>query len=427
MSTNKITKDQESIDKTDNELRLKMVEFSEHPDIQAQIGEAFYIWKNDPELISDDLTEDKIDDITFEKFFDWFLYDFRLFDTKERVIERFKRIESENLSVDEVSLLESWTQNVYSYFEVIDLKDPSTIRIKDIFTGHKLSVVDKAASKQIKTKDILGARPLKTGRNTYLSGIICVYPSSFKPLIIEFVNKDIKEYKKSVDKSSGIDNYLKDWGYMIGQFIEKTVSKPAYLTPEGDEFIVATAVYELSDPSSALNKISKIKSLVEITGNTQDLLVFSWEKKGRNQITGTLEIEDKRLSITCHTLEMLEKAKNKLEKELKGLLTHIEDKIRKPDNKTHTDIDDDSITNTEIEETPSSKHVTDDLDDYYERWLDTPHPVLNGLTPREAALAKSSRTKLLGLIEELELLYEHAKNRGEPHYDMTNLKKTLGL
>ena len=57
-------------EQAEKELRLKLVEFSEKTEIQAQLGEAFYIWKNDPEFISDDLSEEDVDDVTFEKFCD---------------------------------------------------------------------------------------------------------------------------------------------------------------------------------------------------------------------------------------------------------------------------------------------------------------------------------------------------------------------
>ena len=81
--------EQYKYDEAEKELRVKLVEYSERPEFQAQIGEAFYIWKNDPDMSSEDMTEDQIDDVTFEKFFDWFLYDFKLFDTQDRLIEKY--------------------------------------------------------------------------------------------------------------------------------------------------------------------------------------------------------------------------------------------------------------------------------------------------------------------------------------------------
>ena len=57
-------------DQAEKELRSKMVEYTERPEFQSQMAEAFYIWKNDPDFISEDIDGDKVDDITFEKFFD---------------------------------------------------------------------------------------------------------------------------------------------------------------------------------------------------------------------------------------------------------------------------------------------------------------------------------------------------------------------
>ena len=80
---------QSGIDRAERSLRTKLVDFSYRPEIQSQIGEAFYIWKNDPEAVNEYLDEEDIDDLTFTKFLDWFMYDFKLFNTEKRVIEQF--------------------------------------------------------------------------------------------------------------------------------------------------------------------------------------------------------------------------------------------------------------------------------------------------------------------------------------------------
>jgi len=82
------------IDQAERDLRMKLIDFSNRPEIQAQIGEAFYIWMNDPELSRKEMDEDDIDDLTFTKFLDWFIYDFKLLDTGKRLINRFHEEES---------------------------------------------------------------------------------------------------------------------------------------------------------------------------------------------------------------------------------------------------------------------------------------------------------------------------------------------
>src|SRR5712692_10253968 len=105
-------------DQAERDLKVKLIDFSNRPEIQAQIGEAFYIWMNDPTLSSEEIVEDYINDLTFTKFLDWFIYDFKLLDTGERLIYRFYEEESRNLSDIEKSILDGWTDNLYSFFEV---------------------------------------------------------------------------------------------------------------------------------------------------------------------------------------------------------------------------------------------------------------------------------------------------------------------
>jgi hypothetical protein len=96
---------QYKFEQAERDLRSKLIDFTHRPQIQAQIGEAFYIWKNDPELIQQYYEEEEISDITFTKFFDWFIYDFKLIDIGTSVIELFYEQEADSLSNFEKSIL----------------------------------------------------------------------------------------------------------------------------------------------------------------------------------------------------------------------------------------------------------------------------------------------------------------------------------
>ena len=182
------------IDQTDKELRKKLVDYSERPEIQSQLGEAFYIWKNDPDFTSEDIDEDEIDELTFEKFFDWFLYDFKLIDTEQRVVERFYDQEGSGLSSSEKMLIKDWIGSIHSFFEVKEVVAGEKCLIKDVFTGESLEVLDRSSSKQLKRSDIIAARPIKIGNHYYFSGIVSLYPPAFRNLITEFFDKEFAEY-----------------------------------------------------------------------------------------------------------------------------------------------------------------------------------------------------------------------------------------
>lgn len=60
------------------------------------------------------------------------------------------------------------------------------------------------------------------------------------------------------------------------------------------------------------------------------------------------------------------------------------------------------------------------------RWLDEPHPLLDGQTPREAA-AGESRAEVIRLIRQIENSAERARRRGQPSADVARLRDELGL
>ena len=415
------------IDQTDKELRKKLVDYSERPEIQSQLGEAFYIWKNDPDFTSEDIKEDEVDELTFEKFFDWFLYDFKLIDSEERLAERFYSDEGSELSASEKTLINDWIKSIYSFFEVEEVVPGELCLIKDIFSGKSLEVLDKASSKQIQKSDIIAARPIKIGNQYYFSGIVSLYPPPFRNLITEFFDKEFKEYKKLYGSKKTKLNYLKDWGYQIGAYVEETANNPHFVTPEGHEFIIAIADYSVDQYEKCIKKIEKIASLKEVSNKTEELRVFSWEKIGRNNITGTLEIEKDKLRIECYSIEMLAKAKLKIENQCKGFITHTKDTTKE----LSAFIDKSKSEPKKSKKLPlgvkNKKELDSELDNHYDKWVNTPLGVLGSISPKEAMKTEEGRVKLSSVIDELEAIYEHARKRGEPYYDVSKLRKKLKL
>ena len=418
---------QYKFDQAEKELREKLVDYSERPEMQSQIGEAFYIWKNDPEFTSEDISEEEIDELTFEKLLDWFLYDFKLLDSNERVIERFYIDEGKELSDAEKRLIEDWIKSIYSFFEVEEVLSGEKCVIKDIFTGKVFEISDRASSKQIKRRDIIAARPLKIGNQNYFSGIVSLYPATFKNLITEFFDQEFKEYKKLYGNQKTKSEYLKDWGFQIGYYIEDVANHPHFVTPEGDEFILAIANYFVDKYEQCIKNIEKIKSLKEISDKTEEIRIFSWEKIGRNKITGILEIEKTKLRIECYSIDMLARAKSKIEKECKWFIKHLEDTIKEQD----TFIDRNKSETKKLKKYPlgvkNKKEFDSELDKHYDKWLNMPLEILDGKSPKQALKTKDGRVKLSSMINELEVIYEHARNRGEPYYDVSKLRKKLKL
>lgn len=66
------------------------------------------------------------------------------------------------------------------------------------------------------------------------------------------------------------------------------------------------------------------------------------------------------------------------------------------------------------------------MTDRMRRWVDDPHPQLDGVTPRQAA-SGPRRAKVVRLVPGIENGVDRARRSGEPSADVTWRRRELGL
>jgi len=409
-------------EKIEKDLRNSILEFTERIEIQSQMSEAFHLWKNDSYSISEYSSEDDIDDQTFSKFIDWFVFDFKTFDKKKRVIEEFYDENIDNFEDDEKAVLADWIASYQSYYEIIRIKSGESCVIKDLFTQDEILVYDKIISSNLKTVDIIAARPLKTGDKYFFSGIISVYPIIFKQIIIDYFKKEYDLYIADNNEELSVAGFLKDFGFVIGNYIEDLINHPQLISQEGDEFLVATAKYSINGNKSVLKILNESKELSFIQ-NPLDKSDYYYLKEIEDiEVGANIEIDKEFLTITCNTKNKLQSTRSFIESILGDFITHISDNIKN--------------LNSYIEFSKknkfklpkgfrSRKKFQKSLDDFYADWIDQPLEALNGSTPRQALKSQEGRNKLENILLELEKLYDNARKAGEPYYEVSKLRELL--
>jgi hypothetical protein len=286
-------------------------------------------------------------------------------------------------------------------------------------------VHDNSSSKKLRCSDIIGARPLKTGNNTYFSGVISVYPAAFKKLIIDYFESEFKEYRKYHGLGRDKKDYLRDWGFHISNYTEDLANNPKLITPQGEELVLASATYLIIDTSEVLKKISGLKSIRQMSGPDDEIRIISLQNKDGSEILGSLEIVDDRIRIESYSHSMLNKAKSMIEKTLGRHIEHLEDRTKSPESYIKKAKQEKMKLNKLPPGIRSLKELEKKLDEYYAEWIDQPLHALNGKTPREAAKTSEGRKELDLVLNELESLYKHARMRGEPYIDINRIRKEL--
>lgn len=423
MNREQIYTEQERYERSEKDLKVKLVEFTEKPEIQSQTAEAFYIWKDDPNMIIEFRSEEDIDDHTFTRFMDWFMFDFKTLDRQKRVVQLFYELENENLTENEKELLSDWMNSFQSFFELEEKNDIDCSLI-DIFTGERLVVTDRNASMNAGVSDILFARPLKTGNKYYFSGAISIYPNIFKQTILEYLDQEFEKYKKFAGETKSATHFLRDWGYIVSNRIDDVVKHPQFLTKDGEEFVISTAKYKTMDNDKITQMLNDADKIKEITDSISGFRAFLLENRS-DGYSANIELDEDSFVIKCNSEKKLEKAKAYVEEIVGKAAEHIEDtykelnsflKKNRPEKEKKQDLPSNKIPEDELYR---------ELDIYYDNWIETPHESLGGISPLEAMESDQGKQKLEQVLKELESIYEHARKVGEPYYDIRKLRDKL--
>lgn len=425
---NIIDLNQYKFDQLEKELRVKLTEFTQKQEIHSQIGEAFYIWKNNPDLLPEDLIMDDVDESVFARFFDWFLYDFKLINTGKTVISTFYYENNKDLSKIEKTITKKAQESICSFYILEDIIDDDKCVISDIFTNKKFTILDKSTAAKANRYNILGARILQSDNNLLFSDVITLYPIAFKSLILDFYKKEYKEYKKSSTGKPSTKGFLKDWGYLIFQYLENISKKPRFLNSKGEEFKFSISLYEVLNYKTTLQLLTKTKNLTLINRKDEDLKVFSITSDNNTEIEGLIELDKDMLNLECYSYSTQTKIKELINSKFSKVLKHSKDTIKDLNSLINSDR---ANKNYKIDRLPpgvkNKSEMDTILDEYYNEWLDSPLDILEGKSPNEAATTTKGKKQLHTILTELEGIYETAKNRGEPYYNINILRTKLNL
>jgi len=410
------------------ELRNYLIEFAYNQKLQFQIGEAYYIWKNNPDLLPEDYIYDEIDEITFSKFFDWFIYDFKLFDTAKNIVSTYYDTNKKNISQMESNILKKWGSSVFSYYTVNEISNGNICKITDIFTHKSIEVLDNSTAKKVRPLDILGARILQTESINYFSDVITIYPYAYKSLILDFYHSEFAEFKKSFKYKTTIKQFLKNWGYLIFQFLENISNNPKFLNSQGHEFSFIKSEFELYNYKEVMRLIDKNKYFKQINKQNDDINIYSLSLNKINEINGIIELQKNSLTLECYYINTHNKAKQLLELLFKDNIKYLKDDRKELHSVIINNINSKKYKIDTLP--PGVKNKTEMdliLDNYYEEWLYKPLYSLDGITPIKASISQKYKHRLKTILFELEQLYEIARKRGEPYFDINILRSKLNL
>lgn len=382
------------------------------------------------------------------------------------------------------ALLRGLASSRFSVYEVWEVIPGEEVQLRDIFRGEDMRVRERTASRQLVKWDLVVTRVGNVEDHKEMMGITLLVPRHYLEPLESFVKRTSKEFVRK-KLANGVDDFLQRYGHLVfHQIMHLYMSepRPVAITAEGDEFMLCTATFDVSDVDAVLHMLREHPYMLDegIEGGRRR---FSWflSREMENELRkgehvgpqdksrtfsispktltegqanserelgnvmrslGTLEIQGKRLNFHTNSLPRLEAGKRELQDLLAGVAIHRADSIEDQEAllgeawrkrgrmpgyeapQTH------AIGQRGGESMPKElmeEAFRELAERVYDNWLDEPQPYLGGKTPREAAKTAKGRRLVNRLLQEYENKAERDRMAGKPVYDFSRFRRELDV
>jgi len=346
----------------------------------------------------------------------------------------------------EILFLESLKKFTAGFFRVKEIDSKKFLAtIEDIFTFKTYKIMDKGLSSGAVKHDILGGLIVPYNKNSFVmeGGT----PVVFSPLDKEYIKDTIELFYKNnrkrirVTKEEKFSKFLNLYPIVIYRVVLdhylNLLDKPPpkFMTRDGEELVFSKTFYELSNKNEVKNKLLEIKGF-EISEEDEKEDIITWLNK-KNTILGTIYLSDKKLQFETNSKERLDKWKLKIKNipiefintEYIDYQSILEERLKNP---TPEDEDIKEKKTNDIPEEALKEFALDWWGKYYDEWINQKIPALDNKSPIEAVKIKTSKQKVIDLIDDYEnkMLRDIKRSGGgnmQKYFEPNELRKRLGL
>ncbi|MGE3154356.1 MAG: hypothetical protein AB7G48_17170 [Nitrospiraceae bacterium] len=228
------------------------------------------------------------------------------------------------------------------------------------------------------------------------------------------------------------------WGYAQARYdaLVEAVVQIRYVTPEGQPFLYAMALYEHHEFRFLCDGMAELKGFDPV----QDRTVEKGDK-GKDgkppartwafrtpSLVARITVTPVQLIVECDAPDRLENLKHQLASTF-GYALHFRGETTAPPPRRVTEEELAHADSYQIAVTPDEERdlLRSFLESVYLTWPDVASPALAGQTPRHAAAKPQMRTKVEGLIGHLEADDLARRRTGLVGYDYNRLRSHVGL
>lgn len=443
-------------------LREKITDFAYQPRFGKDFERAIGLYFGKAALRKRTLV---MDEEELPGFQEWFIHDFALPDGR-RLIDRFAEEAGPSLPEAEAKLLAAWRAlNRFRLFEVQSTQPGVGVVVQDLLSGEVLTIHDRSVSRSMRRWMVMLARPHQAMDRVCFTGSSPALTPMYKTDMVEAAQKLWADYQAG-HPGAALPDFYRDQSLDLLRTIKRLQVEasrpPVFVSAEGHALMEARAEYIVRDATEVEDRLSEAEEF-NYAGESEEgpgAEHFNWLLRGRSHVPekpmpekgalslrtdwtagpgeptyrslGDITLWDNRLELECMSRERLEAGKALLEEILSDLVRHKRDRIKPLKLEAQSPLDSPSVPQHSQPRSRLSVEERAFRQDMMERttqeWLDAPMPVLNNLTPRQAAQTPEGRAEVLERLKLSEYFDDERRARGEPPViDMSRIRRELGL
>jgi hypothetical protein len=366
-----------------------------------------------------------------QTFFPWFFHEWIPSAHKSRddfptIAVDYLNRHSERLTGDEKAYILANRDVVYGFWEVMACEPGRGFRMKDVFFGTEVDVMERMGSRNTQKGDILFCRVVPLAGFTILNGCASfLIPPRFKPELIR-IRSDILKRGEKLGIPLMPRIYELTFLHLYWDLLEKMTTPPVLTNTDGDPIELHEMEFGIDSPDETFERL---KSLCATAGEADILeeaerdekggirkIVFDWKKKGNplhknwtNTVLGSIRIEGNTLTVSVNSLKRAETIRKEIEKRMEGRVRFLGDKVLTADSlmksaerkgglpRNDTGEDRELYEHPEVQELMRKQ-----LDEHWKNWLHMKLGALGNKTPLQAAKTADGREMLEALFNQME-------------------------
>ncbi len=327
-------------------------------------------------------------------------------------------------------------------YRVLAVEPGRSLALEELVSGGRVEVRSPHVSREAVRWDILLARVMD-GDPPSLWG-----PARFfEPCEEPELRAELARLAGSLLDEQALTSTVRRHALELMRFIPPSrTAEPSFFTLEGDPVVFASATWQVHDRAAAAERMRELGGLlpddpieIDITAQRATLvrqrpplppgaLVLESSPVGGNDTIpiATLRLEGDELHAEAMSEQRLAQTLEIVADDFGGLV-----ELR---SRVVTSVDEALAARHAGHHEPTSERVDAGelllaggfVNERMRRWLDEPHQLLDGRTPREA-VAGAGRAEVVRLLRQIENGSERARRRGEPAADVGLLRGELGL